>query len=141
MNGPRLTTIGNLTTEPSLQYTPNEGRPYLRMTVASNTWRGEDAPDETYFFNFTLWGDRAERSASRVRKGGKCLVEGRFSVQNFVRADGSPGQSFNLHPVSEFHYFGHMTAAPPAAYPEEDAAAAAEAPEPEDDYPEDGDED
>lgn len=115
MNGAEVTVIGNITDHPALQYTPNEGKAYLRLTVAGNRYTGPDTPSEPSFFDFTLWDSRAENAAIRLAKGDPVFVRGPLVVRLFDRKDGSKGVNLIIQPARDFHYMSRAATAAAAA--------------------------
>ena len=111
MNGAQITVIGNITDDPVIQYTANEGKAYLRLTVASNRFTGEDSPPETNFFDFTLWETRAENASVRLVKGDPVFVSGPLSVRRFQRQDGTNDLRLSIQPARDFHYMTRAAAA------------------------------
>lgn len=115
MNGPQVTVIGNITNDPVIQYTADQGKAYLRLTVAGNRYTGEDTPPETNFFDFTLWESRAENASVRLVKGDPVYVSGPLSVRRFQRQDGSNDLRLSIQPARDFHYMTRAAAAAAAA--------------------------
>ena len=101
MYGPHITFFGNLTRDPVLKYTPNEGIPYVQVGVATNRYRGPDEPEETYFFEATLWRRQAISIARSCQKGQEVFMSGLYSVREYSRRDGSDGIAYQVS-VKEF---------------------------------------
>ena len=89
MNGPKMTFFGNFTRDPELRYTADNAIPYVRVTIATNRYRGPDQEPESYFFNTTFWRNHAERVAKSCERGQRIYVEGHFSQHTYDR-DGVP---------------------------------------------------
>ena len=104
MNGPHIMIFGNLTRDPVLRYTTNQGTPFVQVGVATNTYHGPDEPQETYFFDATLWRNHAESIARNCRKGQDVFFMGRYSQREYERRDGSTGIAYQVD-VKEFRYF------------------------------------
>ncbi len=103
MNGPHIMIFGNLTRDPVLRYTTNQGTPFVQVGVATNTYHGPDEPQETYFFDATLWRSQAESIARNCRKGQDVFIMGRYGQREFERRDGSIGIAYQVD-VKEFRY-------------------------------------
>ena len=104
MNGLQATVIGNITDDPALMYTPNEGKAYLRLTVAANRFTGADTPPDTLFVDFTLWESRAESASVRLSKGDPVYVSGPLLVRTYERKDHTMGVNLSIQPARDFHY-------------------------------------
>ncbi len=78
--------IGNLGRDPEMRYTPS-GQAVTQFTVAVNrSWRREGSDEwqqETEWFRIVVWGQQAERTAERLRKGNKVYVEGRIQTRQW----------------------------------------------------------
>ena len=71
--------MGCLTADPELRYTPS-ARPVAQLWLAVNSRRrtaeGEWVDAPTTFLDATVWGEQAERAASRLQKGDRVVVTG-----------------------------------------------------------------
>ena len=77
--------IGNLGRDPEMRYTPS-GQAVTQFTVATNrSWRDQqdEWQEETEWFRVVVWGQQAERTAERLRKGNKVYVEGRIQTRQW----------------------------------------------------------
>jgi single-strand DNA-binding protein len=77
--------IGNLGRDPEMRYTPS-GQAVTQFTVATNRrWRGQNDEwqEETEWFRVVVWGQQAERTAERLRKGNKVYIEGRIQTRQW----------------------------------------------------------
>jgi single-strand DNA-binding protein len=77
--------IGNLGRDPEMRYTPS-GQAVTQFTVATNRrWRDQqdEWQEETEWFRVVVWGQQAERTAERLRKGHKVYVEGRIQTRQW----------------------------------------------------------
>ena len=101
MYGPHITFFGNLTRDPALKYTPNQGTPYVQVGVATNTYRGPDEPEQTHFFEATLWRRQAISIARSCQKGQEVFMSGLYSTREYSRRDGSTGIAYQVN-VKEF---------------------------------------
>ena len=100
MNGPQIQFFGRLTRDPELRYTANDGTPFTTLGIAVNTNLGPDRPQETNFFDVTLWRRHAERAANRCTKGTPVFVQGRFNQEEYARRDGSTGYALRVSATS-----------------------------------------
>jgi single-strand DNA-binding protein len=82
--------IGNLGRDPEMRYTPS-GQAVTQFTVATNRrWRDQqdEWQEETEWFRVVVWGQQAERTAERLRKGAKVYVEGRIQTRQWEDQSG-----------------------------------------------------
>ncbi len=82
--------IGNLGRDPEMRYTPS-GQAVTQFTVATNRrWRGQNDEwqEETEWFRVVVWGQQAERTAERLRKGNKVYIEGRIQTRQWEDQSG-----------------------------------------------------
>jgi single-strand DNA-binding protein len=83
MNETTVTVVGNLATEPVLQYTP-QGTALLRFTVASaprifDKSSGGFKDGDALFLLCTAWRELAENAAETLTKGMRVIVSGRLA--------------------------------------------------------------
>jgi len=75
---------GNLTRDAELKYT-NSGMAVLRGSIACNEYLGgENNREEVSFFDFVLFGKRAEGVASYLTKGVKIFIQGRLKQDRWT---------------------------------------------------------
>lgn len=84
---PVVTIVGNLTSNPELNYIGN-GTPVANFTVAStprtqNRNTGEWVDGEAMFVRCAVWRDYAEHVAESLSKGMRVIVTGRLSVRSY----------------------------------------------------------
>ena len=96
MNGPQITAIGRLTTDPKLQYSTNRGTPFVPVTIAVHTAVGPNNDTETTFFETTFWNRNAHTVANYCRRGHPVLFQGAYRFHTFTRRDGSEGYSHRV---------------------------------------------
>jgi single-strand DNA-binding protein len=85
-----VTIVGNLTRDPSLEYTPS-GAAVAKMGVAVNRkWTGRDGKDneETSFFNVVAWQQLAENVAESLTVGTRVVVSGRLQSRSWETQEG-----------------------------------------------------
>jgi single-strand DNA-binding protein len=83
--------IGNLGRDPEMRYTPS-GQAVTQFTVATNrNYRDQQGEwqSETEWFRVVVWGQQAERTAERLRKGNKVYVEGRIQTRQWEDQSGA----------------------------------------------------
>ncbi len=82
--------MGNLARDPEVRYTKT-GRAVATFTVAaSNTYidaNTKEAKEQTAFVNCVAWGTLAEEIGT-LRKGNKCLVQGRIQTRSYETQNG-----------------------------------------------------
>jgi single-strand DNA-binding protein len=90
--------IGNLGRDPEMRYTPS-GQAVTQFTVATNR-NYRDAQNEwqseTEWFRVVVWGQSAERTAERLRKGHKVYVEGRIQTRQWEDQQGQKRTTVEL---------------------------------------------
>jgi single-strand DNA-binding protein len=90
--------IGNLGRDPEMRYTPS-GQAVTQFTVATNRrWRDQqnEWQEETEWFRVVVWGQQAERTAERLRKGNKVYVEGRIQTRQWEDQSGQKRSTTEL---------------------------------------------
>jgi single-strand DNA-binding protein len=82
--------IGNLGRDPEMRYTPS-GQAVTQFTVATNRrWQTNgEWQEETEWFRVVVWGQQAERTAERLRKGHKVYIEGRLQTRQWEDQTGN----------------------------------------------------
>lgn len=98
---PNITIVGNLTEDPELKFTPS-GAAVANFRVASNSrtydrQAGEWKEGETSYFRCAAWRQLAEHVAESLQKGQRVLVNGRLTIRDFERQDGSRGTSAEIN--------------------------------------------
>ena len=88
MNAPQVTIWGNVTHDPELRYTADNGTPWTTLRVATNT-RRRNQQAETLFWDVTLWRHTAEYAVRNVRTGMAVYAQGAFSLRSYTRDDGT----------------------------------------------------
>lgn len=76
--------IGRITRDAEAKYTQG-GTPYCRFSVASNYGRkvGDQWEEEVSYFDFTLWGKRAESLLQYLVKGQQVAVSGQLRQERW----------------------------------------------------------
>jgi single-strand DNA-binding protein len=90
--------IGNLGRDPEMRYTPS-GQAVTQFTVATNrNFRDAQGEwqSETEWFRVVVWGQQAERTAERLRKGHKVYVEGRIQTRQWEDQQGQKRTTVEL---------------------------------------------
>ena len=86
----KVILIGNLTSDPDLQYTAN-GSAKAKFNIAVNRKykdsSGEMQEDVT-FVPITVWGKQAENVSTYLSKGRPVMVEGRLRIHSFEGDNG-----------------------------------------------------
>ena len=91
MNATQITTIGNLTSDPDLRFTPSgKAVATVRIAVNHRIRQGEEWVDgEPSFYDVTLWEKLAENAAESLRKGDRVLVTGQVHTEAWTDTDGA----------------------------------------------------
>lgn len=79
-------TIGNLTKDISLSYTPT-GTAIGRTSIAYTEGFGDNK--KSHFMDVTAWGKTAETMEKYLRKGSKVMLEGVVQFEQWTSQDGS----------------------------------------------------
>ena len=143
MNGPQIRFHGNVVRSPDIRYTNNEGKPYTRISVAVDTYRGAEREKDVDYFDVMFWGEKAERIAPHAEKGRWVYVEGVLHRDDYVNeAEGTKHTSLRVQ-GREFMFLEpaqqalHPQTGPEETEPEREAPPPDEAEEPEEDDGED----
>ena len=86
----KIMVIGNVGTDPSMQYTPN-GNPVTSFRLAvSRSYKDGDGErvQDTEWFSVVCWNQLAESCNQYLAKGKRCYVEGRLKSQTWTSQDG-----------------------------------------------------
>ncbi len=86
-NETQITTIGNLTADPELRFTP-AGVAVVKFTVAStprvfDREKNEYRDGDPLFLTCTAWRDMAEHIAESLAKGTRVVVSGRLKLSRW----------------------------------------------------------
>jgi single-strand DNA-binding protein len=98
----RLVIKGNVGQEPELK-TVSGGQTLCKFSVAVNesfTKKDGTKQESTTWFNVTVWGKAAERTAARVKKGSRVIVEGKVKLNTFEGKDGTQKASLEVTALS-----------------------------------------
>lgn len=77
--------MGNLTRDPELRTTPN-GQSVCSFGMAINrSWQGSDGNQQEAvdYFDVTAWGKLGELVNQYLKKGRRCLIQGRLSYRSW----------------------------------------------------------
>jgi single-strand DNA-binding protein len=80
--------IGNLGKDPEVSYTPN-GLKVVKFSLAVNEKYKEK--ETTTWVNVVAFDKLGDITAQYCRKGQQIFVEGRLSIRNYNKQDGTPG--------------------------------------------------
>ena len=83
----RVVVVGNLVRDVSVKQV--NGTSVANVTVADNWRSNKDAPEETTYFDVTLWGSLADNLARAARQGTRVFVEGRMREEKWTGRDGN----------------------------------------------------
>jgi len=90
MSASDTTLIGNLTSDPELQFTTG-GAAKLSFSIAVNyywTDQSGERQEKTSFFNIVAWRQLAEDGASVLAKGKRVVVTGRLEQRTYETKEG-----------------------------------------------------
>lgn len=95
----RVDTVGNLTADPELRFTPS-GVPVANFRMIVNTRvKGADGQwtdGEPSAFTVTAWKNLAENIAQTLRKGMQVHVSGPAKIREYQRKDGTEGRDLEV---------------------------------------------
>jgi single-strand DNA-binding protein len=86
----RVTLLGNVTHDPEA-HTTKSGRPLATLSIATNrSWKDAagEYKKEAEFHRLVCFGQLADFSADRVKKGAPLYVEGRLHTGRWENAEG-----------------------------------------------------
>lgn len=91
---PVLTITGNLTSNPELRFTPQQGAPVATFTVAYtprtfNRQAGEWQDGTTLYLRCVAWREMAENIAESLTKGSRVVVVGELVQRNYTDKEGN----------------------------------------------------
>lgn len=94
---PKITAIGNLTSDADFQITSN-GNARCRIRIACNERKkvdGEWTDSEPTFIDVTMWRGQAE-AAGELRKGEQVMVTGKLKVRNYEDKNGKKATAVEI---------------------------------------------
>ncbi|HCL5825214.1 TPA: single-stranded DNA-binding protein [Escherichia coli] len=109
-----ITLGGNIGNDMEVRYTQN-GKAIGSFPLAVTNGYGDNK--RTMWITCLVFGERAEKLAPHIRKGGKIVVSGRLDVRQYDRNDGTKGTAVEVA-VNEFEFMtvnqqGQQHKAPP----------------------------
>lgn len=93
----QLIVSGNLTNDPTFKKS-SRGESFCQVNVAVNNWekRGEEFTKETFYLEFTVFGDRADRFIAECRKGSKVWIAGRLACRKWETKEGEIKEKWGI---------------------------------------------
>lgn len=94
----KVMVIGYLGRDPEMRYTPS-GKSVSNFCVACHrTWQGADGnkQTDTEWFNVVAWGNLAELTKQRLRKGNLVYIEGRLQSRDWQDTQGQQHKSVEI---------------------------------------------
>lgn len=88
-----ITLGGNIGNDMEINYTQN-GKAIGRFPLAVTNGYGDNK--RTMWITCLVFGERAEKLAPHIRKGGKIVVSGRLDVRQYDRNDGTKGTAVEV---------------------------------------------
>jgi single-strand DNA-binding protein len=87
-----ITTEANLTADPELRFTKNNGQAVATIRLAASTRRknidGEYQDTPAVFYEATVWGALAENAAISLHKGDRVLAQGTSYDEEWTDREG-----------------------------------------------------
>lgn len=93
-----ITLGGNIGNDMEVRYTQN-GKAIGSFSLAVTNGYGDNK--RVMWITCLVFGERAEKLAPHIRKGGKIVVSGRLDVRQYDRNDGTKGTAVEVA-VNEF---------------------------------------
>jgi single-strand DNA-binding protein len=95
-----ITTVGNLTGDPELRFTP-QGVAMVKFTVAStprvfDRTKNEYRDGDPLFLTCTGWREMAEHIAESLAKGTRVVVTGRLRLSRWETPEGEKRSAYGL---------------------------------------------
>jgi len=111
----RVVITGNLTRDPELRSTPNNGMSICSLRVAVNGRKKDPDSgqwvDKPNYFDVTVFGAQGENCAQYLSKGRPVAVEGRLNWREWEAQDGGKRQSVDII-ADTVQFLGSRDAAP-----------------------------
>jgi single-strand DNA-binding protein len=113
----RILLVGNLTRDPEVRFTPG-GMAIANGGIATNrrTKRGAEYVDVPTFFDYKIFGTRAESFAKHHKKGGAVFLEGTLTTESWEDKKTGEVRSKMILDASNWEFVG----GPRKEGPEED---------------------
>lgn len=86
----RAIIMGRLCSNPELRTTPNGKSVAIFRVAVERSYRPKEGERETYFFNISAWGSRAEFVCKYFSKGSMIMLEGERQQRRYTDKDGKP---------------------------------------------------
>ncbi len=96
-----ITLGGNIGSDMEVRYTQN-GKAIGSFPLAVTNGYGDNK--RTMWITCMVFGERAEKLAPHIRKGGKIVVSGRLDVRQYDRNDGTKGTAVEVA-VNDLEFF------------------------------------
>lgn len=96
-----ITLGGNIGDDMKIHYTQN-GKAIGSFPLAVTNGYGDNK--RTMWITCLVFGERAEKLAPHIRKGGKIVVSGRLDVRQYDRNDGTKGTAVEVA-VNDLEFF------------------------------------
>ncbi len=96
-----ITLGGNIGNDMEVRYTQN-GKAIGSFPLAVTNGYGDNK--RTMWITCLVFGERAEKLAPHIRKGGKIVVSGRLDVRQYDRNDGTKGTAVEVA-VNDLEFF------------------------------------
>ena len=95
-----ITVVGNLTDDPSLQFTPS-GAAVAKFRIAStprtlDKQSGEWKDGDPLFLACNIWRDAAEHVAESLQRGARVIVQGRLRQRSYETKEGEKRTVYEL---------------------------------------------
>ena len=101
----RISLIGNVGNDPQLKDLGTNKVAEISLAVNSKIGSGQNQQEVANWYRISFWGKQAEIISQYVRKGSQVFVEGKLTVRDYVKADGTPGYSLDVS-ASDFQLLG-----------------------------------
>jgi single-strand DNA-binding protein len=92
----RIVLVGRLTRDPELRKTNSDVSVATFTLAVDNRTKDADGNRSASFINCVVFREQAEVLMKFTRKGSMIAVDGSLNQRNFVRQDGTKGQTFEV---------------------------------------------
>ena len=101
----RISLIGNVGNDPQLKDLGTNKVCELSIAVNSRIGSGQNQQEVANWYRISFWGRQAETIQQYVRKGSQLFVEGKLTVRDYTKQDGTQAYSLDVS-ASDFQLLG-----------------------------------
>ena len=101
----RISLIGNVGNDPIIEDVGTNKVAKISIAVNSKTGSGQNQQETTNWYRISFWNKQAEIIGQYVRKGSQLYVEGKLTVRDYMKQDGTQAYSMDVY-ASDFQLLG-----------------------------------